>query len=325
MISHRLFLSKTSLPTILSQVCQPQCRHGVLHRSFKTSQPRPVFELLTTTGFAYSLKLLWPKIPLWGKWFSAAMLPATGLLMARYIQKRTKFDPVLGRKKFMSSNVPPMKIGKDVKFLDGEPVQKANDLLNSIVDKAKWDFIGVDHPRHQWKLLVFANKEKFYQCTESGTIFISKDILLRLSERELKAFLSLQVAHILAKHITEFLSMGQLINYTLALLAAPVVFFMPTIHSIPVDMAFIVTSYFLLGYPIGQIKYKSLLREADQLSLKIGKDSEVTKDDLINLLNRLHEASYDLPFFKKYRGYCYYNTRINYLKSFDPNLVVESK
>ena len=284
-------------------------------RFFQTSQPKQVFELVTFASVGYAFQTFWPSFPIWAKGIAACCPVMTAGMMTIYYARRTKFDDLLQRKKFMSSNVPRVTIPKETKFLEGEGVVKANNLLLSILNDNAKEIPGIYDPRLKWKVLVFKDNVRWYFFMENGMIFMAKDILTRLTQKELTAFLSIQAAHVLAKHHTEYLSHCQLVNYSLSLAGGLYAFFGPIIHSFFVEIGTLSASYFIISWFICQPKYLSILKEADKLGLIMASKQGVTHQDFISLFQKLKESRKNLPFFSRSKGRSYFEKRAKAIQS----------
>jgi Zn-dependent protease with chaperone function len=203
-----------------------------------------------------------------------------------------------------------MTIDKTARFLAGEPIDKVNQLMQEIIKSNEIEIPVVRNPRNRWRVLVVNDPNKWYFIMEDGTVLLSKDILTRLSKNELTALLSIQAAHILAKHYTEYASHTQLVNYIISFVAGVSCFFTPIIYSYYVDIPVIVASLSGLSYLLGQPKFLSLLKEADRVGLRIASKQNVTPEDFVSLFEKLKEAQKKLPFTSRLKGKCYFDKRI---------------
>jgi len=272
---------------------------------------------LTAAGLGYGMQAGWTSLPLWAKTFAGCIPVATLAMMKLYYNKRNRFDDLLQRNKFISSNIPAIKIDKNVKFLDGEGVVKTNQLLmDAVIKPNEMEYPGMKQPRMNWRTLIIKNTDKWYMFFEDGTVILPKDIVTKLSRNELTALLAIQSSHILAKHYSELTSHCQLVNYLTSITGGLFCFFVPVFHSYYVDVPCLLSVCLAVNWSFLQLKYKKLLLEADTLALRMVSKQGVTSKDFMSLFEKLKETRKEIPFMKRFKTMCYYDTRINAIRGY---------
>lgn len=287
-----------------------------LIRPIHTSQPRQVIDVLAAVSAGHFFQSCWSNIDFYYK-CSAVALPvvSTGYLTT-YCLLRYKFDSLLNRKKLAFSPTFGYKDSLTKKpKLAGSSVEKVNQLLDEII-KANSSLYALQHPSYFWQTIIFENPGDWYDLNEAGQMFISKDILLRLTKQELIALMSIQIAHVLAKHKTEITSYSIASSYYLSIIAGFYTFFTPRLTTYLGDMATLVILHQIIGYFITQMKFRSLLVEADNLGLKMARNCQVNEEHFISLFEKLIEARKTLSFADKGISFCFYDYRIKKMKSY---------
>ena len=302
---------------ICRRLLSVQPHHNLsLLRSISTSQPRRVIDALACISAGHVFQTMWPNIGFYYKCVAFALPVVTTGYLTTYCLFRYKYDHLLGRKKLaLSPNFGFKPQLTKRPMLSGAPVLAVNGLLNELVEKNSLEYATND-PSYRWQLFVFEETKDWYNLNEAGQIFISKDILLRLSKRELMSFLSIQMAHVLSKHTTEINSYSVATSYYLSILLGTYAFFVPRLISFPADLSLLVLVHYITGYSLAQMKFRSLLTEADKLALKFAKNCDINENDFISLFGKLKQARTTLPWIHKCTTYCYYDHRIAKLQSY---------
>lgn len=287
-----------------------------LLKSIHTSQPRQFIDVLTFVTAGHYFQTIWPNIGFYYKCAAVALPAVTTGYFATHCYLRCKYDHLLQRKKLALSPRFGYKASLAMKqMLGGPPVVAVNRLLKEILESNSLEFALKD-PLYQWQVFVFEKANDWYDLNEGGQMFLSKEILLMLSKNELTAFMTIQMAHILAKHKTEVNSFSLAANYTLSCVFGMYAFLAPRIVNFPVDLAILVILHQLTGYTISQLKYRSLLVEADKLALRLAKNCQTNENDFISLFEKLTKARGKLPWTQKFSAYCFYNHRIKKFQSY---------
>ena len=276
-----------------------------------------MLELVLAIGSGYGVQASWPILPLWAKTMFGMSVPAAVAGIITYYNKRNKFDELLQRKKFVASSIPRISIAKDTTFLEGEPTEKLNNLFKDIIKSNEVDLPIVRDPRNRWQVAIVNDPTKWYFFMENGTVLMSKDILTRLTKNELTAFLSIQTAHILGKHYSEFVSHGQLIHNCMSIIVGLYCFFTPVWHSYYVDIPVMIVICSSVTYGIGQPKFLSLLKEADMLGIRIASKHNVTSEHFVSLFKKLNEAKKNLPLKNRVKAMCYFDKRIKAIQDLE--------
>ena len=276
---------------------------------FHTSEPRKVIETIACFSLGHVCQSYWAGMALYTKCLAGAMPVTASAALTGLFLKGYKYDYLLNRKKLFLSSTLGYKASLTKKQLvNGPPVDSVNQLLGQLI-KANSAEYSLQSPNYFWGVFVFENPKDWYDFNEAGQLFLSNDILLRLTKEELLAFLSIQVAHTLATHASEFNSVNIMTCSLSSVLLGLYAFFSPRIYSFPVDLALTVTIAQLAIITKVQLKYKSILLEADTLALKLAKKCNVNEDNFISLFDKLVEARNSLLWGQRFSTYCFFNAR----------------
>lgn len=265
--------------------------------------------MAASLGLGYLVNANWLILPSYVKVATATIPLLAAGYVVQTIRIRSSFDPFLQRKKMLlkqkTKQMPPL-----VTYLEGEGVDKANDLLYQLIRANEDTIPGLKHTGHQWQVLVAKEEHLWLDTTDDGKIMCCKNILTNMSRNELAFMMGTLVAHVLAKHKLEVTSYVLTMHQLAAVVAWYYSFNAPVLYSYPVDMSSIFVTYYLLSYALFQHKFRKLCVEADEIGLRMCSAVGVTEKDAISMMQKLIQFRDSQPLPVRMRGSCHYKHRI---------------